>query len=41
MTGSSRHYKSQNGAVQNAIQDYVTKAGQAGQIPLEQIQQYR
>jgi hypothetical protein len=41
ITGSSRHYKSQNGAVQNAIQDYVTKAGQAGQIPLEQIQQYR
>jgi hypothetical protein len=40
IVGSSSHYKGRNGAVQHAIQDYVTKAGQAGQIPPEQIQQY-
>jgi hypothetical protein len=41
IVGSSRHFSSQNGAVQNAIQDYVTKAGQANLITPEQIQQYR
>jgi hypothetical protein len=41
ISGSSRHYKSKNGAIEHAIQDFVTKAGQAGLITLEQVQQYR
>jgi hypothetical protein len=39
--GTARHYNSRNGAAENSIKDYVTKAGQAGLIPPEQIQQYR
>src|ERR1700728_226701 len=38
--GSARHYKSQNGAIEHAIQDFVIKAGQAGLITPEQVQQY-
>ena len=41
IVGSSHHYKSQKGAAQHALQDYIIKAGQAGRIPPEQIQRYR
>ncbi|CAF1535065.1 unnamed protein product [Rotaria sordida] len=40
IVGESRHYDSKEGAITNAIQDYIVKAGQAGLLTHEQIQQW-
>jgi len=40
IVGSARHNDDRNGAIQNAIKDYVIKAGQIGLITPEQIQKY-
>jgi hypothetical protein len=41
IVGDSRHFNSQEGAIKNAIQDYIVKAGQAGLLTDEQIQQWK
>ncbi|CAF0937470.1 unnamed protein product [Adineta ricciae] len=37
--GTSEHYKSREGAIEHALQDYVTKAGQAGILKPEHVSQ--
>jgi hypothetical protein len=38
--GTSEHYKSRDGAIEHAIQNFVQKAGSAGLLTQEQIAQY-
>jgi len=38
--GESEHFKSREGAIEHALQDFVTKAGQAGILTQEQLSQY-
>jgi hypothetical protein len=38
--GQSENYASRDGAIEHALQDYVTKAGQAGLLTQQQISQY-
>ncbi|UJR35583.1 hypothetical protein I4U23_028336 [Adineta vaga] len=39
LRGESKNYKSRDGAIEHALQDYVTKAGEAGILKPEQISQ--
>jgi hypothetical protein len=41
IVGSSRHCNSQNSAAENAIKDYVIKAGEAGLLTPEQVLQWK